>query len=156
MDATQWAGLGAFGMAAVACSQLRRPTGPVLTAVNASLAAECMLGLRHHLHDRAIALMGVYYPERELLQVTVILVVGVAALIVFKRVRQIWRSAVPAVPLATTGAALFLFAVEMISLHDVDRILYHPAGPILAIGWAWIGIGISTAFGSISWRRRHN
>ena len=62
MDATQWAGLVAFGGAAAACLSLCVPSGRILAAVNGCLAAECALGFRHGLHDQVIRLLGDYYP----------------------------------------------------------------------------------------------
>ncbi|AMU96184.1 hypothetical protein AOA14_16390 [Sphingopyxis terrae subsp. terrae NBRC 15098] len=148
MDATQWAGLVAFGGAAAACLSLRGPSGRILAAVNGCLAAECALGFRHGLHDRVIALLGDYYPERQPLQIALVLIAAFTGLILLARRWRRARKTSASVPLIATGAALLLFAVETISLHALDRLLYRPAGPVLVIGWLWVAIGTMTLIGA--------
>ena len=43
MDATQWAGVVAFGGAAAACLSLRVPSGRILAAVNGCLAVGVLI-----------------------------------------------------------------------------------------------------------------
>lgn len=152
MDATQWAGLVAFGGAAAACLSLRGPSGRILAAVNGCLAAECALGFRHGLHDRVIALLGDYYPERQPFQIALVLIAAFTGLILLARRGRRARKTSASVPLIATGAALLLFAVETISLHALDRLLYRPAGPVLVIGWLWIATGSLTMVSAITRR----
>lgn len=148
MDATQWAGVVAFGGAAAACLSLRVPSGRILAAVNGCLAVECALGFRHGLHDQVIRLLGDYYPERQPFQIALVLIAAFTGLTLLARRWRPARMTSASVPLIATGAALFLFAVEMISLHALDRLLYRPAGPVLVIGWLWIAIGTVTLIGT--------
>lgn len=148
MDATQWAGLVAFGSAAAACLSLRGPPGRILAAVNGCLAAECALGFRHGLHDQVIALLGDYYPERQPFQIALVLIAAFTGLILLARRWRRARKTSVNVPLIATGVALLLFAVETISLHALDRLLYRPAGPVLVIGWLWVAIGTMTLIGA--------
>lgn len=157
MDATQWAGLSAFGCAAGGCMTFRVPKGPFLGAINACLAAECVLGLRHSLHNRAIALLGVYYPEREPFQIALIILIGLAGLILVRLARRSrsisWRADTPTL---ATIAALLLFTIETVSLHAVDRLVYRPAGALLVIGWLWIVLGVTTMMSALSHHRRRS
>ncbi len=152
MDATQWAGLVAFGSAAAACLSLRVPSGRILAAVNGCLAAECALGFRHGIHDRVIALLGDYYPERQPFQIALVLIAALTGLILLARRWRGARKTSVNVSLIATGAALLLFAVETISLHALDRLLYRPAGPVLFIGWLWIATGSLTMVSAITRR----
>lgn len=154
MDATQWAGLVAFGGAAAACLSLRGPSGRILAAVNGCLAAECALGFRHGLHDRVIALLGDYYPERQPFQIALVLIAAFTGLTLLARRWRRTRKTSVNVPLIATGAALLLFAVETISLHALDRLLYRPAGPVLVIGWLWVATGSLTMVSAITRRQR--
>jgi hypothetical protein len=154
MDATQWAGVAAFGSAAAGCISFRPQWGRALAAINACLAAECALGLRHGLHDRVIALLGDYYPERQPLQILLVLLAGFGGLVMLVRRRGSPTPRSAMAPLLATGAALVLFVIETISLHAIDRLLYHPAGPILVIGWAWLLLAAVIVIGALrSWPR---
>ena len=154
MDATQWAGVSAFGCAAAGCLTLRAPKGPFLGAINACLAAECVLRLRHSLHNQAVALLGHYYPERKPLQVALIILISLVGLTLVrlaKRRRPIsWRTDLPTL---ATVAALLLFTIETVSLHAVDRLVYRPAGTLLIIGWLWIALGVTTTTSALSRHR---
>ena len=154
MDATQWAGLVAFGGAAAACLSLRGPSGRILAAVNGCLAAECALGFRHGLHDQVIRLLGDYYPERQPFQIALVLIAAFTGLTLLARRWRRTRKTSVNVPLIATGAALLLFAVETISLHALDRLLYRPAGPVLVIGWLWVATGSLTMVSAITRRQR--
>jgi len=41
--------------------------------------------------------------------------------------------------IAGTALALLLLAVETISLHRVDAVMYAEAGPLVRLAWAWVG-----------------
>lgn len=155
MDATQWAGLLAFGSAALACLVGRGAGLKGIGAINALLAAECALGWRHGLHDAVIAAIGSWYdrrtPFQTALTLAAILAIAVITLLLARAARAHARTAVPA--MLATGCAILLFAAETISLHAIDRILYLPAGPLLVIGWAWAGLGLATALAALAARR---
>ena len=144
MDATQWAGVSAFGAAALTCFALRRRAFLALGMINTCLAAECALGWRHRLHNFAIELMGAHYAERFWPQIGLI-ALALAALALFLRTMKAQRRRALRNPIALTGLALALFGIETISLHGVDRIFYASFGPVLLIGWAWILLGFSIA-----------
>lgn len=72
--------------------------------------------------------------------------VGAAATLwTVRRRRRAGARALPAfrpttrIAFATTAALLALFAVEAVSLHGVDALLYRRLGPLLAVGWLWVG-----------------
>src|SRR5690606_12386341 len=134
---------------------LFRPAPParVLAAANGLMAAECALGLRHTLHNKMIWLLGEYYRERLPFQVALLLAASLAALTLLAMRWSRVTDAPDTTPLMATGAALLLFALETISLHAIDRLLYLRAGPILVIGWLWIAAGSLTIISAA--RNRH-
>jgi len=154
MDATQWTGFVAFGGAAAGCLFLPASSGPALAAVNGCMAVECALGLRHGLHDRVIRLLGDYYPERLPLQIALVLFAGTAALALLAKRWSRPKRGSANIPLIGTGTALLLFAVETISLHAIDRVIYHAAGPVLVIGWLWLATGSVTLISAARERNR--
>lgn len=156
MDATQLAGLLAFGSAALACLVSPAPASLRLALINACFAAECALGWRHRVHDQAITLLGDYYKERNPLQIALTAAALLAAIaLLAKATRRMRREASPT-PMLATGLALALFAIETISLHAIDRLLYHPMGPLLAIGWLWIALGSTATTAAIRDRGQPN
>lgn len=149
MDPTQLAGIGAFGGAALACFCVRQRSWLVIGAINAGLALECVLSLRHRKHDIVLDVMGAYYDTRTGVQIGLIIV---ALLIVLGGTIILLRRksrAVPPAVLATTGLALALFSVETISLHVVDAFFYQTIAGLLLIGWMWIALGLITAIGAL-------
>lgn len=148
MDATQWAGLVAFGGAALTCLWVRQWPWGMIGAINLVLALECAMGIRHRMHNFVIEQIGALYADRFGLQivlivVAVVVVLGTAALLLQ---RKHWLA--PPTVTAATGLALALFSVETISLHAVDALLYQPAAGLLVIGWIWIALGLVIAIGA--------
>ena len=148
MDPTQLAGIGAFGGAALACFCVRHRSWLVIGAINAGLALECVLNLRHRKHDIVLDIMGPHYAGRTSLQIGLIiaalLIVLVGAIVLLRQKRRV----VPPAVLAATGLALALFSVETISLHVVDKFFYQTILGLLLIGWMWIALGLITAIGA--------
>ncbi|MBJ7499706.1 MAG: hypothetical protein JHC57_08135 [Sphingopyxis sp.] len=144
MDATQWAGVFSFGLAAAACLVAGCRPWPFLAIVNAGFAAECALGWRHGFHDRAVAAMGDLYSERTPAQLLMMVVImGLAAIGLLRlRDRSGTRRHSGAAKVTLLSATLFL--LETISLHGVDALIYRPATGLLVIGWLWLLLGGTT------------
>lgn len=144
MDATQWAGMIAFGGASIACLWIRQWPWNFIGSLNLAMAIECGLGMRHRAHNFAIELMGPMYLNRVGLQIALI---GIVAIIVFlSTLFFLYRSygRAPATAIAATGLALALFSIETISLHAFDSFLYQKAGSLIIIGWIWIALASIT------------
>lgn len=149
MNATQWAGIFAFGGAALLCFCVHRSPWVRIGAIYAGMGLECAVGLRHHLHSIIVHIMGPLYDERAGVQVAligVVLVIGGALSILFVHRN---KSSAPPVVTAATIAAIGLFSIETISLHAVDAMLYKPTGGLLLIGWLWIALALVITFSAL-------
>lgn len=49
-----------------------------------------------------------------------------------------------AIALVTTVLTAFIFVMEGVSLHQVDAVLYWEIGPVLLVGWVWVGLAAMT------------
>lgn len=144
MNLTQWLGILGFGAAGLLCLGIRQPSWAAIGSVNLLYSAECVLGWRHELSWLGAAALGEHYSERAPLQI--ILVIGAlligAALLAWARC--IMRDGSTRIALTATAISGGLFAAEIISLHDMDAILYQKVGPALLIGWLWLGLALIT------------
>jgi len=102
---------------------------------------EIFIGLRHRLHDLAVAALLAHseYGERSSIQEIIIssfavVAIGLAAVIFFCH-KDVVGSA--KVVTGITIAVSLLFAIETVSLHAVDAVFYHPVGSVMIIGWIW-------------------
>lgn len=144
MNATQLLGIVSFGIAGVLCLSVRRSPWNIIGSSNLLYCLECLVGWRHSLHDMAVAAMGDQYSERLPLQIALLgggLFVG---LIVVAALLRAYDDRPTRVAIGGTSIGAGLFLVEAISLHEIDRILYTPAGPALLIAWVWFGSTIAT------------
>jgi hypothetical protein len=148
MDANTVVGLSAFATAAVACLRvsLRRGRSAalwgVLAALHASWALEILLNLRYRFRAAILPLLQErgWYASRTTWQGAAI----VAALLIGTALAaSAWRrhrdDAAALGAIAGTALALMLLAVETISLHRVDAVMYAEAGPLVLLAWAWLG-----------------
>jgi hypothetical protein len=153
IDLTQIVGCSAFALASLLCmlasgSRDKRSVGlwRGLAIANAVFAAEVLFGLRYRLHDGVNEVLRAFglYDSRALVQATLLLIVlGIAAAFCF----AIWRSLETAnllanVALIGTAIETSLFAMETVSLHGVDAVMYSYAGPIKVIGILWVGASL--------------
>lgn len=157
-NSTQLIGILAFAAATSACllkayrSKLYgASTWKMLALINGILLLEIFIGLRHRIHDLANTLLAArgLYSERRGMQEIVITSVAALALI-FAIVLFSWRhTATGATRLAVgiTIAVITLFAIETVSLHAVDAVLYRQFGSVMLIGWLWAisAVGICLA-----------
>lgn len=164
---TQLTGLLAFALATAACViAARRGVHAArwwrMAALQALCFLEVLFGFRHRAHDVVDALLQArgWYAARGPLQVGLLVVaLGLAALTFVALIRlrrvdtSVWIAA------AATAAALWLFAIEMVSLHQVDAVMYIQLGPLLLIGACWavcaaVVVWASLRRGSAPARRR--
>lgn len=149
---TQLIGLLAFAGATVACARAAVALGGRRWWLLASAASACLLevaiGLRHRSHDLVDAMLqakGLYaargQAQEALLAIAGLLAIGTLAGLLRWRGADI-HSRVAAIACL---ASLCLFAVEAISLHAVDAVMYAKLGPVLLIGWAWATLALVTA-----------
>ena len=147
INPTQLTGLLSFLAAATACviAALRstRPNAriwQVLGFINGIFLIEIIFGLRHRIHDYLVALLRAEgeYGQRRGMQELVLIGLGTIALICVMLL-LFSRSLAGNVRIAggLTIALLALFAIETVSLHSLDALLYGSIGPVALIGWLW-------------------
>lgn len=147
MNPTQVAGILAFAGAALVCFRVR---WWLIGTINATLALECLFGIRHRIHDLAVKAMGPLYADRADFQIGLIgfsltLFAGSAILLLGRKQRS-----APRLVTAATLLAIALFSIEIISLHDIDAMLYRHVGGVMVIGWMWLALGLSTVIGAMT------
>jgi nitrate/nitrite transporter NarK len=152
INATQAMGLGAFFTAFILASTavtayqgVERKVWVCIAAANALCVLEVLLGTRHALHDIAdgyLRLFGLHAGRRSLqAYILLVLTVVVASTLVwiargslYAAIRRARARAAATATLATST----IFAVETVSLHQIDAVLYRHVGPVLVIGWLWV------------------
>lgn len=165
INATQFVGIVAFGIAAVvstlawrAARDARRHWA-LIVIVNTLLAAECGMGVRHRLHafatDWLMArnLYGARHMPQEYLIAVAAAVGLILALAIVVRARR--RSVECLATWLATILSLVLFAIETVSLHSIDAVFYRPVGSVALIGWLWLILGSATALSARA-ELRHN
>ena len=166
MDANLVAGLSAFAGAAAACLRvsLRRGRSAALwgtlAALHAAWALEILLNLRYRFRTAILPLLQErgWYGSRTVWQteaIVVALLIGTALAAWVARRHRDDGAVLGAI--AGTALALMLMVVETISLHRVDAMMYAQAGPLVVLGWAWVGaaaIVIASALTASSDRSR--
>lgn len=147
MNTTQWVGIFAFGGAAAFCFWAR---WRLIGAINAALALECVIGLRHAIHDVAEQIIGQPYPGRDEIQVAFYVVaMTLLAGAIWLVLRAKPRFCPPFV-IAATLTALTLFGIEIISLGAVDAVLYQSVGYLTVIAWIWLVLASVIVAGAFS------
>ncbi len=61
--------------------------------------------------------------------------------------RRLYRGRPWAMAVGGVLFSLALWVTEVISLHEMDRLLYHAAGPFMVISFAWIFASLVTSAG---------
>lgn len=159
INPTQAMGLFAFFLtAALAALAARTHRGrnrwvwAVLAMTYALFLLEVSIGMRHAMHDivNARLLRAGYYADRLALQGALALVLVASLVGAAASMRQAplsnWLAGARArtAAVGTLGVAL-LFALELISLHQIDAVLYANAGPVAVIGWLWAAAAAITS-----------
>lgn len=145
---TQIAGVLAFAVAAAACWLAARgargsaaKAWKLLAVLQGLFLAEVVFGVRHEAHEVVNGFLQDHgwYWQRQTAQVLLLGValvtvgVGLAAIMRWGRAH---RGVLPAA-LASFAVAMLL-ALEMISLHAVDALLYFHVGSLMVIAALWV------------------
>jgi len=156
---TRATGIAAYATAAACCAIAWRrterrprefPFAMVLTLVESLLLLDLIFNWRWMLHQvfMDLALSAHEYDVRRIPQrivVTILLVLLVVGLLAVRRL----PGGRPGASLAVSGAllSLILWCVEVVSLHQVDHILYQSLGPVMAVSLLWILACLMTSIG---------
>ncbi|HWH82972.1 MAG TPA: hypothetical protein VNU71_12135 [Burkholderiaceae bacterium] len=144
-DATQGIGLASFGLSTIAAFlAARRGAGRGWQGIGLLQAVcwlEMVLANRHRVHDVAGQWLQRHgqYAERMPLQHELLIAAGATAVATLLLLGWLTRRAGCAQRLAwaATAATLALFAIEAVSLHAVDAVMYRSIGGVLLVGWWW-------------------
>ncbi|MEL6486370.1 MAG: hypothetical protein AAFQ13_04400 [Pseudomonadota bacterium] len=154
MNVTQLLGIVSFGVAGLLCMWVRRSPWTALGFLSLLFCLECVLNFRHQFHDAIIKVIGSLYLERAPYQMALIgggLVLGAILIVILLRVVD---DNLTRLAMAATVAGGALFAVETISLHEVDRVLYQPVGSAKLIAWIWLGLSVVVGSAAVISRLR--
>lgn len=163
---TSMIGLVAYGAAAVCCGMAwigartrghRLTVAGIAAVIEAALFADTAFNGRWALHG---LLMGAaqqrnLYAERKLPQAIGLAVLACLSLAAVRFTLRAFRGR-PGAALASCGllGSLVLWSIEVISLHQVDGILYRRAGPFMSISFLWAASALITSIGILIEARR--
>jgi hypothetical protein len=152
---TQITGVLAFTAAACACVlAARRARGrtaavwKLLAALQIVFVAEIVLGLRHEIHGGVDAFLQDrgWYSQRQPVQLGLLVaavLLGGAGMVAVLRLSRSHRAAAPG--MLASCVVVALFALEMISLHAIDAVLYRLIGPVMLIAVLWVACAAAVA-----------
>lgn len=148
-DIERTVGLIAYAGAAVACwlalgRRRERAWWCALAVAHTALTLDIALHLRHKVTAWLAGLMGhsEWYGVRRPWQAAVIggvllAIVVLAVVVVRRRAKASTRLAALLTIGGLTGVLL-----EVASLHQVERLLYRPVGPLMAVAWGWVLVAV--------------
>ena len=157
MNPTRACGLAAYGAATLCCGiawvrsrSFPKTSSPAgwLTLLEAALLLDMAFNGRWLLHQFFVDVAQHHneYAARRAPQVVVdTLLVALLFFAAFRALRRFRKS--PAALLAVLGGMLSIFTwcAEVVSLHQVDSILYHPVGPWMAVCFLWVSACLVTS-----------
>jgi hypothetical protein len=147
LNANAIAGLCGFAVASAACLGVawRRAGSGVLWwrlgALHGLCALEILLNLRYRGHDLVVPMLerrGWYGARQGWQGAAVVVALVVAAALTWLAARRQRGDGAAIGAVVGTSLAFSLFAVETISLHRIDAVMYVEAGPLLALAWMWL------------------
>jgi hypothetical protein len=165
---TQASGIAAYGFAVTSCgivwartrgSQSVRKTAAWLTAIESVLFLDIIVGGRWRLHQSFVDIAQNHheYGFRRLPQVILVAFLLVILFVCLYFSLRLFRTK-RGVLLAISGALLSLitWCIEVVSLHQVDAILYHQVWKFMVVSLVWIAGCSMTSVGILFESRRAN
>jgi hypothetical protein len=156
---TRASGLAAYGTAVTCCAiaWLRtRGRGTdaqlpaVLTLMESALFLDIAFNWRWMLHQilMDLAQRAHEYDVRRLPQLIVIVCLAVLLILGLVVAWRFFRGR-PGAQLAVSGVlmSLVLWGTEVVSLHAVDHVLYHPLGNLMMVSLLWVSASLVTSIG---------
>lgn len=155
MNATQLAGTIGCTIAALACVSRRDrrwyATAIVFALMVVDLQTQGRFAVRAAVENFLFG-HGLTMAEKRPFQVVVLIV---AVLVLAILIRRFARGP-GGLREARLGAILIaaLWGLEAVSLHQTDQIVWTQAGPIMILGWLWLGASALAIGGALFGRRR--
>ena len=156
---TRATGIVAYGVAMVCCGlawartrRLRAPSqlAALLTAIEGALVLDMVFNWRWMIHQQLMdfAQRRNEYEIRRSPQLIAIAILAVLLLVGLLAALRILRGRAGAL-FAVSGVllSLVLWCTEVISLHAMDHVLYHPLGPWMIVCLVWVFAGLMTSAG---------
>jgi hypothetical protein len=155
MNATQLVGTIGCAMAALACLSRRDRRWVAPAAVFAAMLVDLQLDTRYAIRTAAENFLfahGLPLADKRVFQIVVLVVALMLLVLVVRR----FARGPGGLREARLGAILIaaLWALEAISLHQTDHILWLQAGPILLGAWFWLAACALAIGGALFGRRR--
>jgi hypothetical protein len=158
LNSTRAVGLLAYGTASTCCfvawmrARSRREDGHLallLMLIESTLLLDMAFNWRWMLHQLLMDLAqhAHEYAVRRTPQVIVLIVLVVLLLIGLRAVRRLSRGRGIALALSGAVLSLALWCTEVISLHQVDHVMYHRLGPIMTVSLLWMVACLMTSTG---------
>lgn len=127
----------------------------MLAMFYALLCVELVANTRHTLLRTIGGIFGLgsYYMDRRPVQLAALaILVGLVVWLAWRTMRTAARR--PGVRSAriVALAATSLFAAEIVSLHQIDAVMYRRIGPVMLIGWLWLACGVCAAIVAVGAR----
>jgi hypothetical protein len=154
INTTQIVGVVAFACAALACFVTgRRKPWQAIAIVHSLFAIEVIAGLRHFATGSVNSVLreGGHYADRQIPQFILLVLLILGGVWLWRTLRRHKTGAARLATDATLFAAL-LFAIEALSLHAIDALLYMPLGPVKTIAWLWMWAAGTVAAAALSLR----
>ena len=156
---TRATGIIAYGIAMVCCGlawarsrRLRTNSqlAALLTAIEGALVLDMVFNWRWMIHQQLMNLAQSRneYEIRRSPQLIAIAILAVLLLVGLLAALRVLRGRAGAL-LAVSGVllSLVLWCTEVVSLHAMDHILYHPLGPWMIVCLVWVFAGLMTSVG---------
>ena len=158
LNSTRAVGLLAYGTASTCCfvawmrAKSRREDGHLallLMLIESTLLLDMAFNWRWMLHQLLMDLAqhAHEYAVRRTPQVIVLIVLVVLLLIGLRAVRRLSRGRGIALALSGAVLSLALWCTEVVSLHQVDHVMYHRLGPIMTVSLLWMVACLMTSTG---------
>jgi hypothetical protein len=160
---TQLLGILSFSLTTVACLHAARRAPDarvwkVLTFVNALFLIEVIVGFRFRVLDWARTLLRERSEYQQLhgKDQAVAIIALAAAAVTMLLFLLLFRIATPATRVGTslTIVLLALFAIETVSLHEIDAVFYLRMGPVLLVGWIWAAVSAGICLAALNSRTK--
>jgi hypothetical protein len=160
LNSTRAVGLLAYGTATICCGiawmrgKSRRQDGRLrvlLMLIEGLLLLDIAFNWRWMLHQLVVdfAQRRHEYGLRKELQFIAVVVLAGLLLLALLAVRRFFRGRGTALAVSGVVLSLALWCTEVISLHEVDHVLYHRLGPMMAVSLLWIVACLMTSIGML-------
>jgi hypothetical protein len=162
LDPTRAVGLVAYVAATVCCGiawvrdKVQRgdwQVAALLTLIESALLLDMVFNLRWKVHQFLMdfAMQKHEYQVRRFPQLIALIILAGLFLLGLLRIRRLSRGkSGPSLAASGVLLSLIVWCTEVVSLHQVDHVLYHRFGAIMAVSLLWALACLMTSMGVLS------